>query len=141
LTSTYGGVAQRWLLIESQPRRPQAQRTVNKRWLMHSEKEVKAFQKPCRREFACEADARQALERFEQCLHYTQVHTATIGTIAHYDQPGRPKSGEEPREIRYIIEGAVGSPRAAHAHWVAQASCFVLATNELDASRLPPWTS
>jgi transposase len=43
LTSTYGGVAQRWLLIESQPRRPQARRTVNKRWLKHSEKEVKAF--------------------------------------------------------------------------------------------------
>jgi transposase len=60
LMSTYGGVAQRWLLIESQPRRPQAQRPVNKRWLMHSEKEVKAFRKLCRREFACEVDARQA---------------------------------------------------------------------------------
>jgi hypothetical protein len=33
LTSTYGGVAQRWLLIASQPRRPQARRTVHKRWL------------------------------------------------------------------------------------------------------------
>ena len=65
LTSSYGGVAQRWLLIESQPRRPQAQRTVNKRWLTPSETEVKAFRKLRRREFACEADARQALETFE----------------------------------------------------------------------------
>jgi transposase len=66
------------------------------------------------------------------------LQTATIGTITHYDQPGRPKSGEEPSEIRYLIEGAVVSPMAAHEHRVGQASCFVLATNELDASRLPP---
>ena len=83
MTSSYGGVAQRWLLIESQLRRPQAQRTVNKRWLTSSEKEVKAFQKLCRREFACEADARQALESFEQRLHYTQVQTATIVATPH----------------------------------------------------------
>ena len=30
LTSTYGGVAQRWVLIYSEPRQPQAQRTVDK---------------------------------------------------------------------------------------------------------------
>jgi transposase len=138
LTSTYGGVAQRWLLMESQPRRPQAQRTVNQRWLKHSEKEVKAFQKQGRREFACEADARHALERFEQRLTYTQVQTATIVVTHHYDKPGRPKSGEAPSEMRYAIDGALGSPVAAHEHRVGQASCFVLATNELDAVRLPP---
>ena len=138
LRSTYGGVAQRWLLIESQPRRPQAQRTVNKRWLKHSETEVKAFQKLGRREFACEADARQALEAFQQRLTSTQVQTATIVATPHYDKPGRPKSGEAPREMRYTIEGALRSPVAAHEQRVRQASCFVLATNELDAACLPP---
>lgn len=138
LKSTYGGVAQRWLLIESQPRRPQARRTVNKRWLTHSDKEVKAFGKLCRGEFACQADARQALETFEQGLSYTQVQSATIRTIAHYDKPGRPKKGEAPCEVRYVIEGALGSSLAAHDQRVHQASCFILATNELDASRLPP---
>jgi transposase len=138
LTSTYGGVAQRWLLIESQPRRPQARRTVNKRWLKHSEKEVKAFQKLGRREFACEADARQALETVEQRLTYTQVQTATIVATPHYDKPGRPKNGEAPSEIRYTIDGALGSSLAKHEQQVGQASCFVLATNELDASCLPP---
>jgi hypothetical protein len=78
LTSSYGGVAQRWLLIESQSRRPQARRTINKRWLTHRKTEVNAFRKLCRREFACEADAHQALETFAQRLTYTQVKTATI---------------------------------------------------------------
>ncbi len=138
LQSTYGSVAQRWLLIESQPRRPQARRTVNKRWLKHSVKEVKAFRKLGRREFACQADARQALETFQQGLSYTRVQTATIRAIAHYDKPGRPKRGEEPSEIRYVIEGAAVSSVAAHEQMVSQASCFILATNECDASRLPP---
>jgi len=40
--------------------------------------------------------------------------------------------------MRYRIDEALGSPVAAHEHQVGQASCFVLATNALDASRLAP---
>ena len=55
--SSYGGVAQRWVLIHSEPRQPQAQRTVDKQWLKQSTHEVKAFKTLCRTAFACEADA------------------------------------------------------------------------------------
>ena len=34
--SSYGGVAQRWVLIHSEPRQPQAQRTVDKQWRKQS---------------------------------------------------------------------------------------------------------
>ena len=63
-TSTYGGVAQRWVLIYSEPRRQQSQRTVDKQWCKQSDKETKAFKKLCRIPFACEADAQQALADF-----------------------------------------------------------------------------
>jgi hypothetical protein len=43
-TSSSGGVEQRWLLMDSEPRQPQAQRTVDKQWRQQSDKEVKAFQ-------------------------------------------------------------------------------------------------
>jgi len=59
--STYGGVAQRWVLIYSEQRQPQAQRTVDKRWRKQSEHAVQAFKTLCRTAFACEADAHQAL--------------------------------------------------------------------------------
>jgi hypothetical protein len=65
--SSYGGVEQRWVLIYSEPRQPQAQRTVDKHLLKHSEQEVKAFKQLCRTAFACEADAQQALVTFAQC--------------------------------------------------------------------------
>ena len=61
LTSTYGGIEQRWLLIYSEPRQAQARRTVDKQWRQQSDKEVNALKKLCGATFACEADARQAL--------------------------------------------------------------------------------
>ena len=61
LTSTYGGVEPRWVLIDSEARQPQAQRTVDKQLRQQTDKEVKAFKTLCRTTFACEADARQAL--------------------------------------------------------------------------------
>jgi transposase len=65
LRSTYGHVPQRGLLISSALRRLQAQRTGHKRWLKHREKEAHAFQKRCRTDFACEADALQAVTTCE----------------------------------------------------------------------------
>jgi hypothetical protein len=45
LTSTYAGVAQRWVLLYSEPRQPQAQRTVDKQVRTQSDQEVKAWKK------------------------------------------------------------------------------------------------
>ena len=85
LTSTYGGVAQRWVLISSEQRLPQAQRTVDKQLLKHSEQEVKAFKHLCRTAFACAADAQQALSTFEHGLQATflaQVRSAPRHAMA-----------------------------------------------------------
>src|SRR2546425_5527219 len=45
--SSYGGIAQRWVLIHSEPRQPRAQRTVDKQWSKQSPHEVKAFKTLC----------------------------------------------------------------------------------------------
>jgi transposase len=66
LSSTYGGVAQRWVLISSAHRHPQAQHTVGRPLHKPGEQEVPAFQQLCRPTFACEADAQQALATFTQ---------------------------------------------------------------------------
>ena len=66
LASTSGGVAQRWMLVYSEHRHAQAQRTVDKQLLKQGQREVVAFQKLGRMTFACEADAQQALATFTQ---------------------------------------------------------------------------
>ena len=45
LTSTYGGMAQRWVLIDAEPRQPQAQRTVDRQLRQRRDAEVKAVKK------------------------------------------------------------------------------------------------
>jgi transposase len=134
--SSYGGVAQRWVLLYSEPRQPQAQRTVDKQWLKQSDREVKAFQVLCRTAFACEADAQQALAHFAHDLQATFLHDSTICPTPQYKKRGRPGRGAQPDQIVYHIVGALASRIAARQALVDRHSCFILATNELDEVQL-----
>lgn len=137
-TSCYGGVAQRWLVIDSEPRHPQAQRTVDKRWLKQSAQEVQAFQHVCRTVFACETDAQQALATFEPSVQSTLVSQVTIQAIPRYGRRGRPRPDAPPQRIESHLDGALASALAARQTLVRQESCFILATNELDTHALSP---
>jgi transposase len=138
LTSTYGGVAQRWVLISSEHRLPQAQRTVDKQLLKLSEQEVKACKRLCRTAFACAADAQQALSTFEHGLQATFLAQSTVHSSARYGKRGRPGADMPPDQVVYFIEGALASRIATRQALVDRQSCFLLATNELDATQLPP---
>jgi transposase len=136
VSSTYGGVAQRWVLLYSEQRQPQAQRTVDTQWRKQSDQEVKAFKRLCRTAFACEADAQQALTSFAAGLQTTVLHDSTVCPTPHYGKPGRPGPGTQPDQIVYHITGALASQRTDHRARVDQQSCFILATNELDEEQL-----
>lgn len=138
LHSTYGSVAQRWALIYSELRQPQAQRTADRQWFKQSDQDRKAFHKLCRTAFACEADAQQALRAFEQGLQVTQGTQVTIRPVASYGKRGRPGPGALPVRVVYQVEGARASSLAARQARSIQQSCFILATNELDDQQLPP---
>src|SRR6476619_1099100 len=83
VTSTYGGVAQRCVLLYSEPRQPHAQRTVDKQGRQHSDQDVKAFKSLCRSACACEADAQQALTSFAAGLQATFLHESTVSPWEH----------------------------------------------------------
>ena len=138
LASTYGGVAQRWVLISSEPRQPQAQRTVDKHLRQRSTDELKAFQNLCRTAFACEADAQQALTAFAHGLHVTTLPEVTLRALPRYRKRGRPAQGAPPAQVWYQIAGALASSLATREALVAQQSCFILATNARDDASLPP---
>ena len=109
LASQYGGVAQRWVLIYSEHRQPQAQRTVDTQWLKQSDQEAKAFKRLCRTAFACETDAQQALSRFVAGLQTTFLHDSTVCPTPHYGKRGRPGPGAQPAQLVYHIAGALAS--------------------------------
>ena len=134
--SSYGGVAQRWVLIYSEQRQPQAQRTVDTQWRQQSDQEVKAFRTLCRTAFACEADAHQALTRFAHDVQTTFLSESTVCSTPHYRKRGRPGPGAQPDQVVYHIAGALASRLTDRQARVDQQSCFILATNELDEGLL-----
>jgi transposase len=138
LASTYGGVAQRWVLIYSEPRQSPAQRTVDKQLLKQGDQEIKAFQKLCRTAFAWKADAQQALATFAHRLKATFVHERTVRQRPRYGQRGRPGQGVHPEQMVYHLEGALASRRAARQALIDLHCCFILATNALDDAQLSP---
>jgi transposase len=138
LTSTYGQVEQRWVLIYSEPRQPQAQRTVDKHLRTQGLKEVKAFQKLCRTAFACEADAQQALTTLQHGLQATSLHESTLRPIPRYGKRGRPSQDAPPDQVMYQLDGALASRGTTRQALVDQHSCCMLATNALDDTQLPP---
>jgi transposase len=134
--SSYGSIAQRWVLIHSEPRQPQAQRTVDKQWRTQSDQEVKAFRTLCQTAFACEVDAQQALARFAEGLQTTFLHDSAVCPTPHYRKRGRPGPGAQPDHLVYHIVGALASRLTDRQARVDQQSCFILATNELDEGQL-----
>ena len=137
VASSYGGVAQRWVLIYSEQRQPQAQRTVDTQWRQQSDHEGHVFKRLCRTAFACEADAQQALAHCVHDLQATLLHDSTICPTPRYGKRGRPGPEAQPDQVVYHIAGALASRVAARQALVDQHSCFILATNELDEAQLP----
>jgi transposase len=136
MPSTYGGVAQRWVLLYAEQRQPHAQRAVDKPWRTPSDQEVKAFKTLCRTAFACAADAQQARTRFVAGLQTTFLHESTVCPTPPYGKRGRPGPGAQPAPLVYPIAGALASRLTDRRARVDQHSCCILATNALDEDQL-----
>jgi hypothetical protein len=136
--SSYGGIEQRWALIHSEARQPQAQRAVDKQLLKHSEQEGKAFKQRCRTVCAGEAEAQQALATFAQGLQATFVAQNTIRPTPHDAKRGRPGHGTHPDQGVYQLDGALALRVAARQARIDQHRCCILATTELDDTLVLP---
>jgi transposase len=138
VSSTYGGVAQRGVLLYAEQRQPQVQRPVDTQWRQESGQEVRAFQRLCRTACACAADAQQALTSFEAGLQTTVLHASTVCPTPHYGKRGRPRPGAQPARLVSHIAGALASRLTDRQARIDQHSCCILATNELDEGQLSP---
>jgi transposase len=109
VASAYGDVAPRWLLLPSEARQPQAQRTVNTQLRTQSDQAVRAFKNLCGTTLACEADARQVLSTFAPGWQATVLEQRPLRPTPRYRQRGRPGQGALPAHLVDSIEGALAS--------------------------------
>lgn len=136
MTSQYGGVEQRWLIVYSEQAARRERKQLDKRVARAANKAEKALKKLQRQEFACEKDARRAAAKVAKRLQWHTV-TATYYPLEKYPRPGRPPKGAQREVIGWQVKATyqVDSQQLEAARqWLGR---FILATNELDQDRLP----
>ena len=136
LCSNYGGVNQRWLVVYTRAAHERAEKTVNRQFFKQSEAEWKAFEQLKKQEFACEIDAKAALEAFQKKLDTIEINDSNIVEIKKFQKKGRPTKDQQPDVIRYQIEANVSSSIEVRRRKIEKKCCFILATNELDETKL-----
>jgi len=105
----YGGVRQRWLLVESEERAREEEGGLRRRVARAEGEAEKALGRLLSRSFACQADARRALEAASGKLpHHRLVHLG-VQEERHRGRVGRPRKGEPPLPVSYRLLARLGS--------------------------------
>jgi hypothetical protein len=133
-----GGLAHRWVRLDSERRRPPAQRPVARQRRQQRDPAVNAGKTFGRTAFAGDAAARQARAPFAPALQATAVGVSAVRATPRSRHRGRPRHGAPPGQVGAQRAGAFASARATRHARLAPPSGFSLATPDLDPTPLPP---
>ncbi|GAA6621638.1 hypothetical protein NUACC26_074580 [Scytonema sp. NUACC26] len=128
--SNYGGIKQRWLVVQSQERREVDLRKLSQKIPKAEEKARSNLKKLASEKFACEADAIKALLKISQNFKYHQIeqHKVTVTT---------PKAqGAEIPSDSYQISATIMKDENKINQDFLSAGRFIIATNVLEPSQL-----
>jgi transposase len=137
--SNYGGIAQRWLVVESNLRRDADRRKLEKNLKKAEIEGQKKLRELSNIEFACDADAVAAAHRLSKQLKYhnlTQITsrqaTAKPGTNSTSSHDSSSSS------LIFKVQAQLELDASVIAKAIKASGRFILATNVLDASQLNP---
>lgn len=136
VSSDYGGVEQRWLVVESESRVRNAKTRVLKRVVRERKKLMRAYRGVTKRRFNCEEDALLAVKQLSRGLRYHLLSGVSVMAEAYYERPGRPRKGEAPY-YRYRVKAKMVRNEELIARQEKRVGRFLLATNVLDQEALP----
>ncbi len=135
----YGGVEQRWILIESQSRK--AEQSLWQAELAKLEKRLKGDLKQLQQQvFACKPDALEALMRFQDTLVLHQLTNICVESVKAKRAPGKPvkaKTKATTTCLGYRLKATLEPQPTAERCYQHQHSRFILATNQLDGQQWP----
>lgn len=134
-TSNYGGIAQRWLVVESEARRQADLRRLEQR-LDKSEKEAnKKVQRLCSQQFSCHQTAIEASQGLAKQLKYHHLTEIKVVELL----PKQAKKGgvtSQYESIIYQIQATLVRVQSVIETESRCAGRFVLATNVVDVTEL-----
>jgi len=132
----YADIHQRWVIYYSPQAYQRALGSVKKQILKQSTAELKQFKHLCQQEFSCELDTEKSLKKFQKTLKHTQINDASGVIKPRFNKKGRPPKDAEPDYYIWQIEGSMASSIEKREMMIRKKSCFILATNQLDADKL-----
>lgn len=132
----YAGITQRWLVVFSEAAHSRELKTLERTQARELERAQKDWRKLEAQTFNCQADAEKALGQFNKRWKYHQG-TATVLPILQYPRRGRPTAQDQKEAVGYNLQGSLEVNEAALAEAKRSLGRFIIATNDLDANRLP----
>ena len=132
----YGGVRQRWLVIESEKRRNSDLKQLEKKLTKQLEIATSELKSLMKQDFACAADAEQAAKVLSRNWKYHSLESIVIETDPHYNQAGRPSKNQSPEYLTYRVSAQIVPVEAVIEIARTRAGRFILATNILDEAVL-----
>lgn len=129
LSSDYGGVKQKWLLIRSEQASYREQKTLEKQALKSSEASIRQFNKLCREEFSCKEDAMNQLQTWAAKQKYVDIANVHVTDSIKHAKRGRP-SKESPGKTVYLITGNIYICLDKYSQLAQEKGLFILATND-----------
>ncbi|MEO1383977.1 MAG: IS1634 family transposase, partial [Bacteroidota bacterium] len=138
VTPRKGERKERWALVFSEQGKKRELATLNKKIEKEHTEQKKIWKQLSNQVFACEKDAKKALEKTQasQKLRYHQI-VAQITPLVGYAQKGRPAATAARTIKGYQIEAVLQEDAQHLATEREKMGRFILATNDLDRERLP----
>ena len=129
--SNYGGIKQRWLLVESQKRKESDKRKLLSKIEKENEKATKHLNSLIKQKFTSSEGATEIANQFSHSLKYHQI---TEIKIQETRQKTNKKKKSQSEKI-YQLTASLGINQAKIDELQARAGRFILATNELNKSQ------
>lgn len=129
--SSYGGVEQQWVLVESQQACERESKTRDKKIEEEKDRYQRDLWHLSCREFECQHDAEQAVREATHKLKY-HVVTFVVEEVKKHAAKGRPKRGVAPSRICYRIHAQLSPNHSAINRMQRSSGRFILSTNDLD---------
>jgi transposase len=135
IMTEYGGVRQRWIMIDSQQARKSSEAAFRKRIETKKEQLDKDLWHLQNQGFACKNDLQVAIAKIRKRSPYFEIKTTTIERPC-FEKKGRPKTGSIPSAILFTFSYEISLNFEAISRALLQKGRFILATNQMDSSRL-----
>ena len=136
LTSQYGGIDQRWFVIESAERKSSDLKRIEKQIKDSKSKAEQRLKKFEREEFGCEADALVAAKKLSKELSFHELTEIRVVETQHYASAGKPSATNIAVRTSYQVIASIVSDEKSIDIQKKRAGRFILATNVLTSQEL-----